>query len=158
MFPENPALRSVSLSPGTCLFEVFETRIMKSARAISIAFACLAANIVAAQRDGHEDLISGTWKGTSLCQVKNSPCHDERVVYHTTKSAGSDSFYILMNKMVNGAEEEMGTLPCGYDANRNILRCTAYGSLWIFEVKGKKMLGTLTWKNSLYRKIDVAKQ
>lgn len=29
--------------------------------------------------------FEGVWNGTSLCQVKNSPCHDEIVVYHISK-------------------------------------------------------------------------
>jgi len=30
------------------------------------------------------DPIAGTWEGTSLCQVKPSPCHDEHVVYRVS--------------------------------------------------------------------------
>jgi len=31
--------------------------------------------------------IEGTWKGTSLCQQKQSACHDENVLYHISKKA-----------------------------------------------------------------------
>jgi len=33
------------------------------------------------------DPISGTWEGTSLCQVKPSPCHDEHVIYRVTETS-----------------------------------------------------------------------
>jgi hypothetical protein len=39
-----------------------------------------------------DTLLIGTWKGTSICQVKNSPCHDENVVYHISKNKGVDTF------------------------------------------------------------------
>jgi hypothetical protein len=29
------------------------------------------------------DKIEGTWKGTSICQQKQSACHDENVVHGT---------------------------------------------------------------------------
>jgi len=35
--------------------------------------------------------IEGVWKGTSLCQIKDSPCHDETVVYHISKDSTGKS-------------------------------------------------------------------
>jgi hypothetical protein len=32
------------------------------------------------------DPVAGTWEGTSLCQIKPSPCHDEHVVYRFAKT------------------------------------------------------------------------
>ncbi|MER3465134.1 MAG: hypothetical protein C4329_12700 [Chitinophagaceae bacterium] len=55
--------------------------------------------------------IVGIWKGTSICQVKSSPCHDEVVVYHIKASGKPNEFSMQMNKIVNGAEEDMATLP-----------------------------------------------
>jgi hypothetical protein len=65
--------------------------------------------------------ITGTWKGTSVCQVKNSPCHDESVVYHITAGKAPASFNIQANKIVNGAEDDMGTLAATYDSSRHLL-------------------------------------
>jgi hypothetical protein len=101
---------------------------------------------------------TGNWKGSSLCQVKNSPCHDETVVYHITAVPQTDSVRIVMNKIVNGAEEEMGTLTCLYDA----LHQTLTGSLrktdvWLFQLTGTSMHGTLVVNGVLYRLIDVKK-
>lgn len=101
------------------------------------------------------DSFIGTWKGTSLCQVKNSPCHDEVVVYYITKT-NTDSCNINGNKIVNGAEDYMGTLPCKFDKKTNTLMSTAYG-LWNFKLEDGKLKGTLINKNSLYRIIELSK-
>src|ERR1051326_3433078 len=58
--------------------------------------------------------LVGTWKGTSLCQVKNSPCHDEFAVYHVLKTDNPALFRFVMNKMVNGKEEDMGIIDFTY--------------------------------------------
>jgi 4-hydroxy-3-methylbut-2-enyl diphosphate reductase len=52
-----------------------------------------------------DTLLIGTWNGTSICQIKNSPCHDETVVYHISKKSGIDTFYINASKIVNDMEE-----------------------------------------------------
>jgi hypothetical protein len=103
-----------------------------------------------------DTLLIGTWKGTSLCQVKNSPCHDETVVYHISKKSGVDTFYINANKIVNGVEEEMGILPFVYNRKSNQLTSTAYG-IWTFNIEGVKLEGTLLVRGDLYRKIIVYK-
>ncbi|HYK45069.1 MAG TPA: hypothetical protein VEV83_07870, partial [Parafilimonas sp.] len=54
------------------------------------------------------DKIEGVWKGTSLCQVKPSACHDESVVYHISKKS-ANLYTIQANKIVNDAEVDMGT-------------------------------------------------
>jgi len=101
--------------------------------------------------------FEGTWKGTSLCQVKNSPCHDETVVYYISKTNKTDSFSIKANKIVNGVEEEMGILPFLYDAKKNELNSSAYGK-WNFKLENGKIKGTLISQGQLYRIIEVSKQ
>ena len=104
-----------------------------------------------------DTLLIGTWKGTSLCQIKNSPCHDETVVYHISKNTGVDTFYINASKIVNGLEEEMGILPFSYSSKTNQLISTAYG-IWTFNIEGGKLEGTLVSHGELYRKIKIYKQ
>src|SRR5213083_1222295 len=93
---------------------------------------CLAINSSQAQNSlaKVDTLLVGTWKGTSICQVKNSPCHDETVVYHISKNTGVDTFYINASKIVNGAEEEMGIVPCVYNKKTNQLISTADKGVW----------------------------
>jgi hypothetical protein len=103
-----------------------------------------------------DTLLIGTWQGTSICQIKNSQCHDETVVYHISKKSGVDTFYINGNKIVNGVEEEMGILPFVYNRKTNQLTSTAYG-IWAFNIEGVKLEGTLLVRGDLYRKIIVYK-
>ncbi len=100
-----------------------------------------------------DTLLTGTWKGTSICEIKNSPCHDESVVYHISKNKEIDTFYINASKIVNGIENEMGILPCVYDKKTNYLISTAYNGIWSFTIAGNKLEGTLIFRGDLYRKI-----
>ena len=103
-----------------------------------------------------DTLLIGTWNGTSICQIKNSPCHDETVVYHISKKRGVDTFFINAGKIVNGVEEEMGILPFVYNKKSNQFTSTAYG-IWTFNLEGDKLEGTLIVHGDLYRKIKVYK-
>jgi len=104
-----------------------------------------------------DSLLIGTWKGSSLCQIKNSPCHDETVVYHIYKKPLIDTFYIQANKIVNGVEEDMGIVPCLFIEKSNQLVSTAYRSIWTFQLKKDELEGTLVFQGNLYRKIKVLK-
>jgi hypothetical protein len=103
-----------------------------------------------------DTLLIGTWNGTSICQVKNSSCHDETVVYHISKNKGVDTFYINAGKIVNGVEEGMGILPFIYNKKTKQLTSTAHG-IWTFNLEGAKLEGTLLVHGDLYRKIIVYK-
>ena len=105
-----------------------------------------------------DTLLVGTWKGSSLCQIKNSPCHDETVVYHISKSKGVDSFYINANKIVNGVEEDMGIIPFSYNKKTNQLISTAYSGIWTLNIGTAILEGTLVVHGDLYRKIKIYKQ
>ena len=110
---------------------------------------------------GQKEIVSGTWRGTSICQVKDSPCHDETAVYHAAKAEGN-TYRFQMNKMVNGKEVEMGETVFTYDMNNKTLdgvTMSAKGKgLWHFVVKGNTMHGTLNVdSNTLYRVIDLHK-
>ena len=110
-----------------------------------------------AQTSSVDTLLTGTWKGSSICQIKNSPCHDETVVYRISKKTGSDTFYNNASKIVNGVEEEMGILPFTYNKKENQFVSNAYGT-WTFNVEAGKLEGTLFVRGELYRKVKVYKQ
>ena len=120
---------------------------------------CLASKSNQAQTSSSkiDTLLVGTWNGTSLCQIKNSPCRDETVVYHISKKSGVDTFYINASKIVNGVEEEMGILPFVYNKKTNQLTSTAYG-IWTFNLRGRVLEGTLTSNGNLYRVVKLSKQ
>jgi hypothetical protein len=49
----------------------------------------------------------GDWRGTSLCQVRPSPCNDEIFVYHISALPGRNAYRMVMNKLIAGKEESM---------------------------------------------------
>lgn len=104
--------------------------------------------------------FEGVWKGTSICQVKNSPCHDEIVIYYISKDSAGRSYKMTANKVVNGKEEDMGTLPFTYDEKQKVFVCvdSARSARWEFKVTGNTMKGTLMYKGDLYRIVDVKKE
>src|SRR4030095_4161101 len=109
------------------------------------------------------DSIAGTWKGTSLCQVKSSPCRDENAVYHISTEANRKTYTMQANKIVNGAEEEMGSSDAVYDETKHTLTTTTKDrqgrtGVWLFKIDGNQMHGTLTIDaKTLYRVIEVKK-
>jgi len=108
------------------------------------------------------DKIEGIWKGTSLCQVKPSACHDENVVYHISKKS-ANVYTIQANKIVNGAEADMGTFdPVVYDETKQTLTFTmkdrqGRNNVWLFKLDGMQIHGTLTQENTLFRIVELKK-
>lgn len=110
-----------------------------------------------AQTKKIDSMLVGSWRGTSICQVKNSPCHDETVVYHISKGKGMNDFVVQASKIVNGVEDDMGTIPFVYDEKKNALVSSAYDSQWNFKLTNNKLDGTLISQGSLYRIIQLTK-
>jgi len=110
-----------------------------------------------------KDSIEGTWKGSSLCQVKSSPCHDENAIYHISRAANGKTYTMQMNKVVNGVEEEMGVSEGVYDETKHTLTTTTKdrqgkAAVWLFKIEGRQMHGTLTVDEKvLYRVIEVTR-
>lgn len=104
--------------------------------------------------------FEGVWKGTSLCQVKNSPCHDEIVVYHISKDSTGKSYNVIANKIVNGKEDYMGTINFTYNAQQKTFVSvdSVRNAKWEFKITGNTMKGTLMYKEDLYRIVDVKKE
>ena len=122
--------------------------------AFSIAFKFCEAQT----KDSNTDtLLVGTWKGTSICQLKNSPCHDEVVVYRITKKSSPNTYSIDARKVVNGIEEEMGILTFVYVETSHQLTSSDYGT-WTFNVEAARLEGTLVHRGDLYRIIKLVKQ
>jgi stress response protein SCP2 len=104
--------------------------------------------------------FEGVWKGTSLCQIKNSPCHDEVVLYRISKDSTGKSYEMIANKIVKGKEEDMGTLRFTYDDKQKAFVSvdSEHSARWEFKITGNAMKGTLMYKGDLYRIIDVKKE
>ena len=120
------------------------------------ATAIIFSNLLLAQ--SYDKKIAGVWKGTSLCQVKDSPCHDEQVVYYVTKNKIPNGFSFRATKMVNGKEEEMGTLEYTFDPKTQQLTSTPRQNVvWKLKLTDKKLDGTLHNNGQLYRIVAVSK-
>jgi hypothetical protein len=85
----------------------------------------------------------GTWRGTSLCLVRPSPCNDEVVVYRITRANASDSLSFDARKIVNGREEEMGVLGCRFQSTSAQVECGMRNGVWRFVVRGDSLTGEL---------------
>ena len=108
----------------------------------------------------NNNAIIGVWKGESICQIKSSPCHDEIVVYHISKTQEPNTFQVIANKVVNGKEEDMGVLQFTYDSLHQTFTNLdeKRNASWKFKIKGDTMDGTLMDKGELYRIIHLKKE
>ena len=107
------------------------------------------------QKDTSE--IAGNWTGSSLCQVKNSNCHDETVEYNILK-AEAGLYHVTMNKIVKGKLDFVGVVDCFYDDETKTLSSSENGKIWQFTMNQKTMEGILIWREQLYRKIHLEKK
>lgn len=109
--------------------------------------------------------LEGAWKGTSICLLRNTACHDEVVVYHISRlapdSAGITPLRVTMNKIVNGTEEDMADLaPCTFINATGALHCpmppTVRPGDWNFTLNGDRLDGGLwTSGGTKFRDIHV---
>lgn len=108
----------------------------------------------------NDSLLTGTWKGSSICQVRPSPCTDEIAVYHISKGEKPGTYHIAMNKLVNGVEEDMADYIYTFNAADHSLFAyyEKHKITWKFNVKGRTMEGTLTSGKTLYRVIKLKKE
>jgi hypothetical protein len=95
-----------------------------------------------------------------MCQIKDSPCHDENVIYHLSKSKGDYLYQVSASKIIEGKENDMGTIYFTFVPQKNILFFTdsIKDVKWEFKVTGKEMHGTLISKGKLFRKIYLKKE
>ena len=97
----------------------------------------LVASIASAQKPV---VAVGTWRGTSLCTLHPSACHDETVVYRVSQ-VGKDSLSMDARKIVNGSEQEMGVLACTPRGAQVV--CVMPNGTWNFTVRGDSLVGDL---------------
>jgi hypothetical protein len=112
--------------------------------------------------------IAGTWEGDSLCTVRDSPCHDEHVIYEIARDTTAEDnpdrlgprleWKIDAFKVVNGEKQSMGIIPCSFDDKKQTLSCltkTRTEGYWEFIFEGDSFHGTLRLgaEKALFRKI-----
>ena len=101
-----------------------------------------------------DELVAGDWSGTSICQVKNSGCHDEQAYYRITKTKNPLIYQVTGYKIVKNDSLNMGTFDFNYDKQSHSLSCTTQNGVFTLVIAGKKMDGELrTHDKILFRKI-----
>jgi hypothetical protein len=85
----------------------------------------------------------GVWRGTSLCLIRPSACHDEIVVYRITHGSVRDSLALDGRKIVNGQKVEMGVLGCQVAQPGAQVICVIPSGVWRFTVRGDSLVGEL---------------
>ena len=108
------------------------------------------------------DQIVGTWEGSSLCQVKPSPCHDEHVIYRVS-ALQPRHYRINAYKLVGGKEDFMGAIDVALNSAGSELDGPVMsggqvrGQLQLL-LKGAHLSGRMTEADgTLYRLIEVTK-
>jgi hypothetical protein len=119
-----------------------------------IAFLVFALIATAAAADVQ---LAGDWRGTSLCQQKNTACHDENVLLHFSAPDSTGTVTIVADKIINGKPEHMGTIIVKYDKAHAFLRLDESDRIWEFHQEGRGMHGTLTYQGKLFRKLEITK-
>jgi hypothetical protein len=130
---------------------------------IALLLALASAGAAQAPGGGPPPTLVGMWRGTSICTPVGKPaCHDETVVYHVSPAAGQGAaasagdtvrLAVVMNKIVDGKEEEMGDLVCAYAPRTGLATCPMRGWTWRFQARGDAIRGTLAnptgvvWRN-----------
>jgi len=123
-------------------------------RCILIGMA-LAQTILAQDTTG----ITGTWRGRSACEQKESACKDETVVYRVTPVKDRPGSYTVdADRIVDGKALNMGMLEFRYLEQEHALICEYPQGVWRFSVGKEKMDGTLTRRDgSIFRRVTLAK-
>jgi hypothetical protein len=108
--------------------------------------------------------LIGNWSGESVCVGNNPACHDEKVVYHISRSTDDkDKVIIAADKIVNGKPDPMYMLDFKYDAAKGTLvgefQNSRYHGLWEYTVKGNTMEGTLSLlpAKTIVRRVKIKK-
>lgn len=90
----------------------------------------------------------GIWRGTSVCLVRPSACHDEIVVYRIARTKTADSMTMDARKIVRGEEQDMGVLSCRFTSPNGPLTCAMPQGTWEFRVRNDSLLGELRLPDS----------
>jgi hypothetical protein len=101
----------------------------------------------------------GDWRGSSICQVRPSACHDEEALYHVSRLAAKPGrFSLQADKIVDGKPEMMGVMECSFDSQTSALDCATDRLSLHLVVDGNKMQGAMNHLDgTVVRKIDLRK-
>lgn len=109
--------------------------------------------------------IVGTWRGNSVCAVKNSPCRDEVNIYRFSEIPGKPGrFSVTASKLVDGKEIMMGTGEWTYEPRTRTLETQNPAGRIRLVLQGPNMDGSANMDgsfnlpdDSVYRRIHLQK-
>jgi hypothetical protein len=105
--------------------------------------------------------VLGHWTGTSKCTAVRPACHDEIASYYIKPGPKADVVTMVLDKVVNGKEEWMGTDDFHVDFEKQTLNLVMAqnGSVWTFTWNGDTMTGTAKEADGrIIRNISLTKQ
>ena len=120
-------------------------------RLVYLAVPSLFAISAGAQSSQHQPAAMtpvGVWRGTSLCLVRPSACHDEIVVYRIASTKVADSLTMDARKIVRGEEQGMGVLACHFTPPNGTLTCAMPQGTWQFRIRNDSLVGELRLPNN----------
>jgi hypothetical protein len=139
-------------------------RIKPHSTLFSVLFAALAASCQTPAPntpvgDQHPQ-IAGVWRGNSVCEVANSPCHNEVNVYRISEIAGRPGWFSVKGtKIVDGKEIVMGTGDWKYDQESHALTTEGPGGRFRLTISGNRIEGTLTLQDgTVFRRIFLQRE
>ena len=107
------------------------------------------------------DPLAGTWEGTSLCQVKPSPCHDEHAIYVITLERPLH-YKIDGYKLVAGQRDFMGSFNvtlAGMELDGPVISGGRVHGRLHMTLKGSHLSGRMTLPDgTLFRLIELDKR
>jgi len=101
--------------------------------------------------------LVGNWRGESICQVRESACHDETVLYEIAKSMNdSSTVSITAYKLVSGRQVNMGSGDWKYNREQRTLVWETPMGAWKLVVEGNRMYGNLTLRDkTVFRRVTL---
>jgi hypothetical protein len=111
------------------------------------------------QAPADDSVVLGDWRGDSICQVRQSACHDEDSLYQVGRLVEKPGWFSLKaDKIVDAKPVTMGTVECTYAPAKRALTCEFAVGVFQFTVQGNRMEGTMTLRDgTLWRKINLKK-
>jgi hypothetical protein len=122
----------------------------------TLAAVCLFATASVCFAADHSAVL-GDWRGSSICLVKPSACHDEEALYHV-RGAAAGKLSMQADKIVDGKPEEMGTADCSYEPTKKLLHCAFARGYVDLTLEGDSLNGAMFLTDkSRWREIKLKK-
>jgi hypothetical protein len=103
--------------------------------------------------------IVGTWRGTSVCTVPDSPCRNEENIYRFSEVPGKTRLFSCTgSKIVDGKEIVMGNSEWTFDPSKHELQTNSSTPTIRLTLNHNVLDGTLTLADGkAYRRIHLSK-